>query len=278
MLAILREKAVLTLVVLTILGVAVGALHDRALDRGAPFIVQEVVGTLLRPSTSGFHLAFSTIGRAARVSRPRRAILNENSDLRKEVLRLRTRNAILTEADHENARLRAALGLQQSSRTKLIAGEVISRKESNWFDTATIDRGRRAGIGKGWAVIATGWRLVGQILETDAYSSRMVALSDSNSAVGGMVQRSRSSGILQGQGGDYLTLAYLPKGADVKVGDVVISSGMGQVVPKGLIIGRVVKVVQNRVMGSTTALVRPSMRLDQVEQVFVLKPGQSVPQ
>ncbi len=73
-------------------------------------------------------------------------------------------------------------------------------------------------------------------------------------------------------------LSYLPKDADVKVGDVVISSGMGQVIPKGLVIGRVVRVVRSKVMGSTKALVRPSIRIDQIEQVFVVKPGQSVPQ
>ena len=93
-----------------------------------------------------------------------------------------------------------------------------------------------------------------------------------------MVQRSRSNGILQGKGGDYLTLSYLPKDADVKVGDIVISSGMGQVIPKGLVIGRVAKIMHNRVLGSTAALVRPSTRFDQIEQVFVAKPGQSMPQ
>lgn len=278
MLSVLREKAVLTLIVLVALGVGIGAAHDRTLDRGTPFFVQEIVSLVLRPSASVFHLAAVAADSVRNVSRPRRSILKENSDLRGEVLRLRTENALLTEAAQENARLRTALGLKQSAKLSMVAAEVISRKESTWFDTATIDRGRRAGIGKGWAVITTGWRLVGQVLETDAFTSRIVALTDSNSAVGAMVQRSRSNGFLQGQGGDYLTLSYLPKDADVKVGDVVISSGMGRVIPKGFVIGRVVKVVHNKVMGSTTALVRPSIRLDQIEQVFAVKPGQSMPQ
>lgn len=280
MLSVLREKAVLTLIVLVALGVGIGAAYDRTLDRGTPFFVQEIVSLVLRPSASVFHLTAVAAGTARNVARPRRSILKENSDLRAEVLRLRTDNAALSEAAQENTRLRAALGLRQSAELSMVPAEVISRKESTWFDTATIDRGRRAGIRKGWAVITTGWRLVGQILETDAFTSRMVALTDSNSdsAIGAMVQRSRSNGILQGQGGDYLTLSYLPKDADVKVGDVVISSGMGRVIPKGLVIGRVVKTVHNSVLGSTTALVRPSIRFDQIEQVFVVKPGQSVPQ
>ena len=276
MLSVVREKAVLTLIVLICLGVVVGIAHDHALERGASFPVQDGVNLFVKPSTMGFHLAFAAIGRTGRLIRPRRSILRENARLRKETEVLRAQNARLIEANAENARLRAALGLRQTSSLQMIAAEVISRRESTWFDTATIDSGRRAGVRKGWAVVTTGWRLVGQILETDSLSSRMIALTDSDSAVGAMVQRSRSNGILQGQGGDYLTLSYLPKDADVKVGDIVTSSGMGEVIPKGLVIGRVVKVVHNKVMGSTTALVRPSIRFDQIEQVFVVKPGQSL--
>lgn len=278
MLSVLREKAVLTLVVLLLLGVGIGTAHDRALDHKAPFFIQDILTTVLRPSALIFHIANVAMNRTIRLARPRRAILRENAELHAEVIRLRTQNALLSEADQENARLRAALGLRQSAKLSMIPAEIISRKESTWFNTATMDRGRSAGVQKGWAVIATGWRLVGQVLEADSFSSRMVSLTDSDSAVGAMVQRSRCNGLLQGQGNDYLMLSYLPKDADVKVGDVVTSSGMGQVIPKGLVVGRVIKVVRNKVMCSTTALIRPSIGLDQIEQVFIVKPGQSVGQ
>lgn len=276
MLSVLREKAILTLVVLVALSVGIGAAHDRALQHGTPFPVQDAVCMAVRPAALGFHTAFAAVDHGAHIVRPRRSILKENADLRKEVTSLRAENAALREAAQENIHLRAALGLSQSSSIKMIPSEIISRKESTWFDTATIDRGRRAGVGKGWAVVTASMQLVGQVLETDTLSSRIVALTEANSAVAAMVQRSRSNGMLQGQGSDYLTLSYLPKDADVKVGDIVVSSGMGQVIARGFVIGRVVKVVHSRVMGSTTALVRPSVRFDQVEQVFVVKPGQSL--
>lgn len=276
MLSILREKAVLTLLVLIVLGVGIGAGHNRALDRGSSFVVSDATSLVMRPSATVFHLVGVAANTAVRVARPRRLLLKENADLRREVVRLRRENAILAEAAHENQRLRAALGLKQSCRLEMIACEVISRTESTWFDTATLNRGSRAGIHKGWAVVTPDLRLVGQILETDAFTSRFVALTDANSAIGAMVQRSRSSGILQGQAGDYLMLSYLPRDADVRVGDIVVSSGMGQVIPKGLTVGRIVKVVRSEVMGNAKALVRPSIRIDQIEQVFVVKPGQSV--
>lgn len=278
MLSVLREKAILTLVVLVLLGVGIGAGHDRALQRGAPFPIQDAVSMAVRPSALGFHATFAAIGRGTRAIRPRRSILRENAELRKEVTRLRAENAALAEATQENAHFRAALGLNQSAKARMVPAEIISRKESTWFDTATIDRGRRSGIGKGWAVVTSSMHLVGQVLETDTFTSRIVALTEASSVVAAMVQRSRSSGLLEGRSGDYLTLSYLPKDADVKVGDIIVSSGMGQVIARGFVIGRVVKVVRSKVMGNTTALVRPSVRFDQVEQVFVVKPGQSLPQ
>jgi rod shape-determining protein MreC len=86
-----------------------------------------------------------------------------------------------------------------------------------------------------------------------------------------MVRRSRSSGILYGQGADYLALSHLPEHADVNESDIVVTSGMGRVIPKGFVVGRVVKVLRNSPAGGTTALVRPSVRLDEIEDVLVVK-------
>jgi len=207
-----------------------------------------------------------------RVVRPRGSILRENARLRDEVRRLTWENARLAEAAEENARLRMLLGLKRNIPLDVVAAEVISRKAGNWFDTATIDRGRRAGIAPGDAVV--NFRgLVGQVVESNLTSSQVAAITDPASSVGAMVRRSRSSGILQGQGSDYLALSYLPKDADVKCSDVVVTSGMGGVIPKGFVIGRVVKVLREATPGTTTALVRPSVRLDEVEQVFVVRCG-----
>ncbi len=278
MLSILREKTVLTLVVLVALSIGIGRAHDSAVKNDAAFALQDAISVVVSPAALGFHTTFASIGEGVRAVRPRRLIVKENAQLRKEVIRLRAENARLVEAAHENVQLRKALGFRTASRLTMIPAEIISRKESNWFDTATANRGRRDGVEKGWAVVTSGMQLVGQVIETDIVSSRFVALTEANSAVAAMVQRSRSNGVLQGQGNDYLTLSYLPKDADVKVGDIVVSSGMGQVIAKGYIIGRVVKVVRSKVMGSTTALVRPSVHFDQLEHVFIVKPGQSLPQ
>lgn len=279
MFSILREKAVLTVVMLLIAGMVIGVAHNYALDSGKSFPAQDAIRFVMRPGSTVFHGLFSIVGQIGRFVRPRSSIRSENARLRKEVLRLTQENASMREAVEENIRLRQALKLRQSLRMNMIAAEVISRKESSWFDTATIDKGRHSGVVKGSAII-TPRGLVGQVLEANLFTSQIVSLSNSDSSIGigAMVQRSRASGILQGQGNDYLALSYLPKDADVKKNDIVISSGMGQVIPKGLVIGRVVKVIHNPVAGTTSALVSPSVPFDTIEQVFIIKPGQSLPE
>lgn len=264
------------MVVLVTLGALIGALHNRAMDAGKSFLVQDIVQTALAPGNSAFHAIFAIGDQTARLVKPRSALLRENARLRREVLRLRRENSLLREAAAENSRLRKALDLRETSQFSMISAEVISRKPSSWFDTATLDRGRRAGILKGAAVISESGRLIGQVTEVNLYTSQVVALTDADSHIGAMVRRSRQTGMLQGQDSDYLVLSYLPKDADVRVNDAVVSSGMGRVIPPGFLIGRVARVVRSKSLGATSAWVTPSVSLDKIEQVFIINPGQAV--
>jgi len=267
-----RNRTALYLAGLLILGTFIGIAHNRALDAGRPFVVRDAVQLVLTPVNTASRRVFALGEWLVRFIRPRGSILRENARLRREVRMLTEENARLAEAAEENVRLRTSLGLKRNVPLETVAAEVISRKASSWFDTLTIDRGRRAGITKGAAVV--NFRgLVGQVVESDLMSSQVVAITDPTSAVGAMVRRSRSSGILQGQGSGYLALTYLPKDADVSESDIVVTSGMGRVIPKGFVIGRVVRVMRSSAAGSTTALVRPSVRLDEIEEVFVVKQG-----
>lgn len=271
MLNILRNQTFVTLAALIILGMCIGVGHSRGRKSGGGFFVEDVVRAALIPSNQLFHTLMVAGNRAASAVRPRASLLRENARLRREVQRLTLENSMLREAAEENARLRAALGFKESAPLDMVAAEVISREQSAWFDTATINRGRRAGIIRGAAVI-TPRGLVGQVMDVNSLTSQIVSITDPDSAVGAMSQRSRSTGMLIGQGVDYPVLSYLPKDADVVVGDIVVSAGIGKVIPKGIVIGRVVKVARDTAGGTTSALVRPSVKFDQIEHVFVVKP------
>lgn len=274
MLSILRSKTIITLIILLLLAIIVGSAHEHAQEQKRPFAIQDIVHSLLFPVNIAGK-AVSNIGDGfINAVRPRRSISRENAALRKQVQELTMENAKLREADAENVSLKSMLGLKNAMNTNMVASEVVSRDESNWFDSATINCGRNSGIESGDAVVD--YRgLVGQVVDAGPFSSRIVSLGDADSAIGAMVQRSRSCGILQGQGTDYLVLTWLPKDSDIKMSDIIVSSGIGKVIPKGLVIGRVVRIMRDGPGGTTSALVRPSVRFDQIENVFVINSGRS---
>lgn len=269
MFGFLRSKTFISTAVLLALGVAIGVAHERARGAGSSFIVQDAATTVLYPAQVAARRLVMSGNWLARVLRSRKSLLTERERLARELRQLRAENSRLRECVAENESLRKELGLSKNVPMPMIAAEVIARGESNWFDTARINQGSRAGVEVGAAVV-NHLGLIGQVVEVSPFSSQIVTLSDPGSSVGAMVQRSRSCGVIQGQSEELLQLAYLPKDADVKESDIITSSGMGGVVPKGFVIGRVVKVDRNAVAGTTTVLVKPSVRADQLEHVFVM--------
>lgn len=271
---LLRNKAVVLLIVLIMVGLVLGSLHTESLRTGKPFLIQDGVRTVLSPLNRVLHVTLAVGNSAVHMFRPRYMILRENRELRKDAVRLSRENVKLRAAAHENVELRAALNLRETSNYDLIAAEVISRDPNSWFDVATTDKGRHSGVAKGSAVVTPRNQLVGQVLSVDINTSQIVALTDPSSAVGAMVERSRSTGLLQGEGADYLLFSYLPKDANIQKNDIVVSSGMGKIIPKGLPIGRVVQVMRNTTAGTTSAWVRPSVQFDRIEQILIMKTGQ----
>jgi rod shape-determining protein MreC len=271
----LRNKSIITLFALILSGVVIGVAHNRALSEGHPFVIQSVVRSAIYPAGASIHSVVSLFAQVMRVARPRSAILRENARLRKQVKLLTEENNRLRELAHESISLKKTLHLHECLGLKTISAEVIARDESSWFHTATIDRGRRAGVTPGASVV-NHLGLIGQVVEADPFTAQVVALTDTSSEISALVQRSRCHGLLQGLGGNRLVLTSLPKDADVRRGDVVVSSGLGRVIPKGLVVGRIIRVSRNSIYGTTSAFVRPAVRFDQVEQVLVIKPGRGV--
>lgn len=270
MLHFLRNSKIVALAVLIVLGMIVGAAANRAHEAGRPFLPEDVVRVVIKPvqvSVSGFIRLFEVGGKRVR---SRASLARENAELRAEVKRLNMEVARLREDAGEVKRLRAAVGFKQAYPEKLMAARIISRAPSEWFVTGTIDRGRKSGVEAGQAVI-TPRGLVGQVAEASPTSSQINALTHNQSGVGAMVQRTRAIGICKGQADSrQLHLTYLAKDADVKVGDIVVTSGQGGIVPKGLPIGRVTGVHLESGGFMKSATVRPSVHFDQTEEVFVV--------
>ncbi|HEV2439229.1 MAG TPA: rod shape-determining protein MreC [bacterium] len=193
-----------------------------------------------------------------------------NQRLTGEVARLREENARLRPDAQENARLRALLGFKQQLPYRSLAARVVGRDPSQWFSTVLVDRGASDGVQRDDPVI-TSDGVVGHVVEAVGSAARVLLVADPRSAVSVVLDRSREVGIAVGQGQTLLKVTYLSRDADVRPGDLVLTSGLGPIYPRGLPLGAVVSV--SRTTMFQEAVIRPTSDLGHLEDVLIVLRG-----
>jgi len=193
----------------------------------------------------------------------------ENEVLRHELQDLRDDNLQLREALVASGRLERIAKMRESYEIPMLSAELVGVDVSPWFRSMLLDKGRRHGVRSGMPVISERG-LAGLVTATAEAASRSMLLLDRQSAVDGTVQRSRARGLVRGLGGDLLEFAFVARGSDVRQGDVVISSGLDGVYPKGLLIGQIreVPAAESRLL--VRAVLEPAVDFGRLEQVFVM--------
>ena len=169
----------------------------------------------------------------------------------------------------ENERLKQLLSLKSTLQTPSVAASVIGEDSAPWYRSIIIDRGSVDGLAEGMPVMATSG-VVGRVVKVAANSARVLLLTDHVSSIAAMIQRSRARGVLKGKGGDSCSLEFTIREDDVKVGDVVTTSGVGGVFQKGKILGEVTMVKKGEYGMFQTIDVRPAVNTFHLEEVLVL--------
>lgn len=195
--------------------------------------------------------------------------LIQNKKLNKEVALLKQRLNSLSEVYFENKRLKNLLSFKQKTSYRVIPARVIGRSPENWSSIAIIDKGSSSGIECGMTAI-TYLGLAGRIMETSASTSKIMLINDPDFSVSSLVQRSRQEGLVCGTLGNSLMMRYLPKEADVRVSDNVITSGLTNVCPKGLIIGTVTDIGDEFSGLARYCVIKPAVDLHNIEEVLVI--------
>ena len=198
-----------------------------------------------------------------------RSVRPENRHLQEEIEALRSRLRVLEETGRENQRLRGLLGLREREPVTVVPAAVVAKDATNWFHTLLIDQGARHGIGRHMAVIAPGG-LVGQVVDVSPSSARVQLITDPISSVGVLLQGSRVTGLLVGGQSGRLRIKYIPLRAEIPLGEGVITSGLGGVYPKGIVIGKVVAVEGRSGALFQEATVEPGVNYSQLEEVLVV--------
>ena len=197
------------------------------------------------------------------------AVRKENKQLRESVKILNARLLEAGESVLANERLRKLLELKNSLHAPSLAASVIGEDSSPWFKTILIDRGAADGLREGMPVVASDG-VVGQLVKVTAGSSRVLLLTDHASGIAGIVERSRARGVVKGKGGGRCSLDFTLHEEDVKVGDIIITSGIGRVFPKGLPVGEVTMVKKGESGIFQTVELRPRVNISRLEEVLVL--------
>jgi rod shape-determining protein MreC len=193
----------------------------------------------------------------------------ENRMLKQKIAELQEENHRMKEMKLANERLRQLLQFREKDSPPMIGAEVIGQDPSSWFKSVTINKGERDGVKKGMAVISPAG-VIGQILKTAPHYAIVLLLTDYNSAVDSIVQRTRAKTIVEGKGENRCQLKYLRRAEEVAVGDVVVTSGLGGNFPKGLMVGEIKKVDKKGHGVFQYAELVPSVDLTQLEEVFVI--------
>ena len=199
----------------------------------------------------------------------------ENEALKKTVVELVYENEKLIDFRIKNDELRKALDIKdQYNNMEMIGANIIAKDMGNWFDIFTIDRGTKDGIANDYPIV-TSRGLVGRVMQTDLFSSKVIAIIDEDSSISARLSKTsdivaiRGDRKLKDQG--LCIMSYIPPDADISAGDKVETSGVGGIYPKGIVIGRVKEVRQRTNELDRYAIIEPSVDFRRLEEVFILK-------
>lgn len=197
--------------------------------------------TLMRPLQLGAQAAVVTLKKIQQSYATLRGLASENERLRGQILELEAERNRLLETEATNRRLRELLEFRSRLPLEFVTAAVIGSSASTWFRSLILDKGSSNGVHKGMAVV-TPVGVVGQVVAVTSRSAKVLLVTDPNSGVDVVVQRSRARGIVSGSLDSEPNMKYVKRSEDIQEGDRLITSGLGGVFPKGLLVATVVKV------------------------------------
>ena len=203
------------------------------------------------------------------------SIVAENEELKRQVAELQEEYREYTEVSEENERLRKLLDLgEKNSDYKFEAASIISWTASNWESSFTINKGSNSGLSINDCIITETGYLVGQITQLDTTTATVTTVIDTSVNIGALVYNTGEAAVVQG---DYalmkkgLTkLTYIPDGTETVSGDSIVTSGMGGIFPRGLVIGYVKEVVLSSSGLADYASIEPAAELDNLAHVYII--------
>jgi len=236
--------------------------------------IQSAVTQLTSPAQVGTTGVTESVTDAVDFVFELRQLRQRNAELEQINGSLLVENFELREVERENQSLREMLDFAQTRpglelRGAQIVARVIGRESNNFLDYIMLDLGQQHGVVVGMSVL-TDQGLVGRISEVTDTTSKVLLITDSSSAINAILQSSRLNGVVRGTPSGDLVMDYIPQGAQFSIGEVVLSSGLGGRVPKGIPIGQVIEIRQRDIDVFQQAVVKPTVDFQRLELVMIV--------
>ncbi len=231
---------------------------------------EEFLISLSAPALKGLHTTSHSVARLWRGYFYLVGVQQENIELKRRLEEYQQKDARYEETLLALGRLENLLSLKKQIALPVTGARVIAYDPSLWSRCAILDQGAEQGVRVGLPVLAPGG-IVGRVVEAFSGYAKVMLIVDRNSGADAVVQRTRVRGILQGKGGNRCSLEYVPKNADVQVGDLVVASGLGGIYPAGLIFGRVSQASKKTAGVFQEVEVTPAVDLSALEEVLIIR-------
>lgn len=222
------------------------------------------------------HLPVDSVNFVTRVTESRSGLMSDKEQLQRRVLILEQKVQRLAVLEAENVRLRELLNSSANLDASVLVAEIIGLDPDPNRQEVVINKGARDDVTQGQAVLDSRG-LIGQVVEVGPVSARVLLITDASHAMSVQVNRNGVRAILAGTGqGNRLRLLYVPDTADVKSGDLLVSTGLGQIYPRGYPVAKVTRVQHQSGAAFAEIEARPTSRLDRVTHVLLVQAMQPV--
>jgi len=247
--------------------------------------VENTLLVVLAPLQRGADALVEGAGDLFQTVRAVRELRARVDELQEQVDALTFENVRLREFEAEATQLRALLDFPaenptwsflgadvvgQSACLNAPCGDVVGQEPNPYLRYLSVNAGVEEGVAVGMPVVTGGAVLVGRVAEVGLHTSKVQLLSDPSSGVVALLQQSRASGLVRGQPDGSLRMVYIPHEDEVQVGDIVLTSGLGGVLPRGLVVGQVAEVQRQDFALHQEAVVRPAVDYRRVELVLIV--------
>ncbi|MBE7029320.1 MAG: rod shape-determining protein MreC [Ruminococcaceae bacterium] len=262
------------LIVLSILIVSIVVVYFSALDRENTDTYDNIVGYVVAPVSKVFTSLSNSFNDFFEYFKDKKELVRINQKLEIKLTELEHKNSKLESLEIENERLRSLLNFKDKNpELNLTACKVISKDSSNYYSTFLIDKGENHGIRTFMPVVGSKG-VVGYVVQTGATFSKVQTVIEGGSSLGCIITRTGDIAVCEGDTNllkdGLMTMTYVSKDMSIVEGDIIETSGLGEIYPAGLVIGRVKELKNESITKNQYAVIKPAEDFDYIREVFVV--------